>query len=81
MFFNPFKSNLLHLNLFRATEQLIDNFPEAKLRSLIAKISSPRWVVPVLPEQELECLLNYAIELTKAGKWANFSICKWSFGI
>lgn len=43
-------------------------FPEEKLRSLITKISSPRWVVPVLPEQELECLLNYAIELTKAGE-------------
>lgn len=53
---------------FRTSEQLIENFPEAKLRSLIAKISSPRWVVPVLPDQELECLLNYAIELTKAGK-------------
>lgn len=54
--------------MFRTPEQLIEHFPEAKLRSLIAKISSPRWVVPVLPEQELECLLNYAIELTKAGK-------------
>lgn len=44
-------------------------FPEAKLRQLITKISNPRWVVPVLPEQELECLLNYAIELTKAGEF------------
>lgn len=35
----------------------------------MAKISSPRWVVPVLPDQELECLLNYAIELTKAGAY------------
>lgn len=43
-------------------------FPEGKLRSLTMKISSPRWVVPVLPDQELECLLNYAIELTKVGK-------------
>lgn len=43
-------------------------FPEIKLRALIAKITNPRWVVPVLPEQELEVLLNYAIELTKAGK-------------
>lgn len=56
------------MDYYRTPEQLIENFPEAKLRSLIAKISSPRWVVPVLPEQELECLLNYAIELTKAGK-------------
>lgn len=55
----------------RTPEQLIENFPEAKLRSLIAKISNPRWVVPVLPDQELECLLNYAIELTKAGKFCS----------
>lgn len=52
-----------------SAEHLIEMFPEEKLRSLITKISSPRWVVPVLPEQELECLLNYAIELTKAGKF------------
>lgn len=57
----------------RTPEQLIENFPEPKLRSLIAKISNPRWVVPVLPDQELECLLNYAIELTKAGKFCSQS--------
>lgn len=75
VFFNPFKPNFLHLDHFRATEQLIENFPEAKLRSLIAKISSPRWVVPVLPEQELEILLNYAIELTKAGVDEECELC------
>lgn len=48
-------------------DQLINNFPEQKLRSLLNKISNSRWVVPVLPDQELECLLNYAIRLTKAG--------------
>lgn len=48
-------------------EELIAYFPVAKLRSLVGKISNQRWIVPVLPEQELECLLNYAIELTKAG--------------
>lgn len=47
--------------------ELIAAFPEAKLRSLVMKISNSRWIVPVLPEQELECLLNYAIKLTKAG--------------
>lgn len=66
-----FISNFCAFNFFRTPEQLIENFPETKLRSLIAKISSPRWVVPVLPDQELECLLNYAIELTKAGKCIN----------
>ncbi|XP_060649387.1 probable ubiquitin carboxyl-terminal hydrolase FAF isoform X5 [Drosophila nasuta] len=48
-------------------EKLIASFPIAKLRSLTQKISNPRWVVPVLPEQELEVLLNAAIDLAKAG--------------
>ncbi|XP_017073329.2 probable ubiquitin carboxyl-terminal hydrolase FAF isoform X5 [Drosophila eugracilis] len=48
-------------------EKLISSFPTTKLRSLTQKISNPRWVVPVLPEQELEVLLNAAIELTQAG--------------
>ncbi|XP_032597478.1 probable ubiquitin carboxyl-terminal hydrolase FAF isoform X3 [Drosophila grimshawi] len=48
-------------------EKLIASFPTTKLRSLTQKISNPRWVVPVLPEQELEVLLNAAIELAQAG--------------
>ncbi|GAB0088843.1 Probable ubiquitin carboxyl-terminal hydrolase FAF [Sergentomyia squamirostris] len=48
-------------------EELISSFPVSKLNSLTTKISSARWVVPVLPEQELECLLNAAIALTSAG--------------
>ncbi|XP_037709570.1 probable ubiquitin carboxyl-terminal hydrolase FAF isoform X2 [Drosophila subpulchrella] len=48
-------------------EKLISSFPTTKLRLLTQKISNPRWVVPVLPEQELEVLLNAAIELTQAG--------------
>lgn len=51
----------------QSVEELIDGFPEGKLRSLTTKISNSRWVVPVLPAQELECLLNYAIRLTQAG--------------
>ncbi|XP_066599991.1 ubiquitin carboxyl-terminal hydrolase 9X [Prorops nasuta] len=43
------------------------DFPVAKLNMLHEKISSPRWVVPVLPEQELECLLQASIELCKKG--------------
>ncbi|XP_012528213.1 probable ubiquitin carboxyl-terminal hydrolase FAF-X isoform X2 [Monomorium pharaonis] len=42
-------------------------FPIFKLNMLHEKISSPRWVVPVLPEQELECLLKASIELCKKG--------------
>ncbi|XP_058833231.1 probable ubiquitin carboxyl-terminal hydrolase FAF isoform X2 [Topomyia yanbarensis] len=48
-------------------ETLISSFPEEKLSSLNIKISSSRWVVPVLPNQELECLLNAAIKLSQAG--------------
>lgn len=54
--------------MYRTPEKLIASFPTAKLRSLTQKISNPRWVVPVLPEQELEVLLNAAIELAQAGK-------------
>lgn len=50
-----------------STEEMLLAFPVTKLTSLNLKISNPRWVVPVLPEQELECLLNVAIELTEAG--------------
>lgn len=45
----------------------ISRFPEDKLSSLNIKISSSRWVVPVLPNQELELLLNAAIRLSEAG--------------
>lgn len=50
-----------------STEDLIASFPVTKLTSLNIKISSPRWVVPVMPEQELECLLNAAIKLSQVG--------------
>ncbi|EDV30356.1 uncharacterized protein Dana_GF22987, isoform A [Drosophila ananassae] len=56
-------------------EKLISSFPTTKLRMLTQKISNPRWVVPVLPEQELEVLLNAAIELTQAGVDHNCEPC------
>lgn len=40
-------------------------FPHDKLASLDEKISNTRWVVPVLPDQELECLLKVSIELAR----------------
>lgn len=43
-------------------------FPEAKLKALEEKISHSRWVVPVLPEQELEALLIAATELAAKGE-------------
>ena len=43
------------------------DFPHDKLAELDTKISSPRWVVPVLPDQELECLLQASIDLCKKG--------------
>ncbi|KAL1497662.1 hypothetical protein ABEB36_008585 [Hypothenemus hampei] len=41
------------------------DFPKDKLVSLEEKISNLRWVVPVLPEQELEVLLKASIDLAK----------------
>ena len=32
------------------------------------KISSPRWVVPVCPQQELDVLMTAAIQLYHTGK-------------
>lgn len=40
-------------------------FPKDKLASLDEKISNLRWVVPVLADQELECLLKVSIDLAK----------------
>ncbi|XP_047040633.1 probable ubiquitin carboxyl-terminal hydrolase FAF-X isoform X3 [Helicoverpa zea] len=51
-------------------------FPEAKLKALEEKISHPRWVVPVLPEQELEALLVAATELAAKGEDANHPACQ-----
>jgi ubiquitin carboxyl-terminal hydrolase 9/24 len=48
-------------------QRLEPDFPHAKLAMLDEKISSPRWVIPVLPEQELECLLQASIDLCKKG--------------
>ena len=53
-------------------QRLEPDFPHAKLAMLDEKISSPRWVVPVLPEQELECLLQASIDLCKKGTIMSF---------
>ncbi|XP_047523488.1 probable ubiquitin carboxyl-terminal hydrolase FAF [Pieris napi] len=52
------------------------SFPLGKLRILEEKISSPRWVVPVLPEQELESLLIAATELAAKGEDVNNPGCQ-----
>lgn len=41
------------------------DFPKDKLATLDDKISNLRWVVPVLPDQELEILLKASIDLAK----------------
>ncbi|XP_026323637.1 probable ubiquitin carboxyl-terminal hydrolase FAF-Y isoform X2 [Hyposmocoma kahamanoa] len=51
-------------------------FPEAKLKALEEKISHPRWVVPVLPEQELEALLIAATDLAAKGEDINHPGCQ-----
>ncbi|XP_060810679.1 probable ubiquitin carboxyl-terminal hydrolase FAF-X isoform X1 [Amyelois transitella] len=51
-------------------------FPEAKLKALEEKISHSRWVVPVLPEQELEALLIAATELATKGEDVDNQACQ-----
>ncbi|KAI5714812.1 hypothetical protein M8J77_005865 [Diaphorina citri] len=51
-------------------------FPVEKLAILDSKISSSRWVVPVLPEQELECLIKAAIELCKTNSDVDSEPCQ-----
>lgn len=46
-------------------ENVEPEFPHDKLASLDEKISNLRWVVPVLPDQELESLLKVSIELAR----------------
>ena len=46
-------------------QELLENFPVAKLNKLDELISNPRWVIPVLPGGELEVLLEYSRELSK----------------
>jgi len=43
-------------------------FPDHDLNELEKKITATRWVVPVLPEQELEKLLIVSIKLARRGK-------------
>lgn len=61
--------NAHNSNSNNTTAALISSFPVEKLASLNAKISNSRWVVPVLPSQELDCLLDAAIQLSIAGKY------------
>ncbi|XP_072935903.1 probable ubiquitin carboxyl-terminal hydrolase FAF isoform X3 [Epargyreus clarus] len=51
-------------------------FSEAVLKALEDKVTHPRWVVPVLPDQELEALLNAAIELASKGEDVNHPLCQ-----
>lgn len=44
------------------------DFPLETLNRLDEMINKPRWIVPVLPDGELEKLLNAAIKLCKEGK-------------
>ncbi|XP_011304639.1 probable ubiquitin carboxyl-terminal hydrolase FAF-X [Fopius arisanus] len=52
------------------------DFPHAKLATLDEKINSSRWVVPVLPDQELRCLLEASIELCKKGIDVHSEACQ-----
>jgi len=51
-------------------------FPIIKLVNLEEKIHNQRWIVPVLPEQELVSLLNVSITLCKKGIDVNSEGCQ-----
>lgn len=57
-------------------ENVEPEFPHEKLASLDEKISNMRWVVPVLPDQELECLLKVSIELSRKGLDTRSEACQ-----
>lgn len=50
-------------------------FPVSKLANLEEKIHSQRWIVPVLPDQELVSLINISIALGKKGLDINNESC------
>lgn len=50
-------------------------FPVNKLVNLEEKIHSQRWIVPVLPDQELVSLLNVSIAFCKKGLDVNNESC------
>ncbi|XP_046391897.1 probable ubiquitin carboxyl-terminal hydrolase FAF-X isoform X3 [Ischnura elegans] len=52
------------------------DFPHAKLALLEEKISNARWVVPVLPDQELEVLLQASIDLCRKGLDVRSEACQ-----
>ena len=45
-------------------------FPCTELAKLEEKINRPRWVVPVLPRDDLEVLLEASIRFCKEGEFA-----------
>ena len=47
--------------------ELLADYPVAKLNKLEELISNPRWVIPVMPKAELECLLEASIALARRG--------------
>ncbi|XP_065223298.1 probable ubiquitin carboxyl-terminal hydrolase FAF-X isoform X3 [Planococcus citri] len=52
------------------------SFPHNQLASLEDKINNTKWVIPVLPEQELEILLDAAIELCRTGEDSKSEACQ-----
>ena len=52
-------------------EDVEPDFPHAELAKLDEMINRPRWVVPVLPNGELEVLLDAAIALCKKSEREN----------
>lgn len=68
------KENETHKDEEEEEEELV--FPIIKLVNLEEKIHNQRWIVPVLPDQELVSLLNISIEFCKKGLDVNNEGCQ-----
>lgn len=53
-------------------------FPNNELSRLDEMVNRPKWVIPVLPNGELEILLEAVIKLSKKGKRNTNNFC-WSY--
>ncbi|CAH8591225.1 unnamed protein product [Dicrocoelium dendriticum] len=70
-------------SLSESVDTAQSGFPSQAWTTLNNCLSMTKWVVPVLPDSQLETLLKASIELAKLGKDTDCSMCKdfYSFGL
>lgn len=70
------KNNLLIKEEEEGNDDDEELFPIDDLSNLDEMLNRPRWLVPVLPKQELEILLDKSIDLCKKGLDIKSQACK-----